>query len=130
KSGELDAIETVPTTSVKTVQQAGFALSKSPGVFFYDFIINSNPNKPLHRELLNPQVREAFEYAIDRQQIINVALGGYGTPGDSIIPPAIGSWHDPNINPLPFDISNANQRLDSLGYVKRSDGLQLAHGHL
>jgi peptide/nickel transport system substrate-binding protein len=129
KSGELDAVETVPTTSVKTVQQAGFALSKSPGVFFYDFIINSNPKKPAHRELLNPQVRQALEYAIDRQQIINIALGGYGTLGDSIIPPAIGSWHDPNIKPLPFDISKANQILDSLGYAKGSDGIRVAEGH-
>jgi peptide/nickel transport system substrate-binding protein len=129
KSGELDAVETVPTTSVKTVQQAGFALSKSPGVFFYDFIINSNPKKPAHRELLNPQVRQALEYAIDRQQIINIALGGYGTLGDSIIPPAIGSWHDPSIKPLPFDISKANQILDSLGYAKGSDGIRVAEGH-
>jgi peptide/nickel transport system substrate-binding protein len=129
KSGELDAVETVPTTSVKTVQESGFTVSKSPGVFFYDFILNSNPKKPEHRELLNPQVREAFEYAINRQQIIDVALGGYGTLGDSIIPPAIGSWHDPNIKPLPFDISKANEILDSLGYAKGSDGIRVAEGH-
>jgi peptide/nickel transport system substrate-binding protein len=129
KNGELDGIETVPTTAVKTVQDAGFTVTKSPGVFFYDFIINSNPKKPEHRELLNPQVREAFEYAIDREQIIKVALNGYGTPGDSIIPPATGHWHDPNIQPLPFDLAKANQILDSLGYQKGSDGIRVAEGH-
>jgi peptide/nickel transport system substrate-binding protein len=129
KSGELDAVETVPTTNVKTLEDSGFVVSRSPGVFFYDFIINSNPKKPEHRELLDPKVREAFEYAIDRQQIIDVALGGYGTLGDSIIPPAIGSWHDDSIKPLPFDISKANEILDGLGFAKGSDGIRVADGH-
>jgi peptide/nickel transport system substrate-binding protein len=128
KNGELDGVETVPTTAVKTIQDAGFNIATSPGVFFYDFIINSNPKKPAHRELLNPQVREAFEYAIDREQIIKVALNGYGTPGDSIVPPATGSWHDPNLHPLPFDLTKANQILDSLGYQRGSDGIRVADG--
>lgn len=129
KSGELDAVETLPTTDVKTVQDSGFKLNQTPGMFFYDFIINSNPAKPEHRELLNPKVKEAFEYAIDRQQIIDVALGGYGTLGDSIVPPADGAWHDPSIKPLPFDISKANEILDGLGYAKGSDGIRVAEGH-
>jgi peptide/nickel transport system substrate-binding protein len=129
KSGELDAVESVPTTDVKTVQDTGFSINHTPGMFFYDFIINSNPAKPEHRELLNPQVREAFEYAIDRQQIINVALGGHGTLGDSIVPPADGAWHDPSLKPLPFDISKANEILDGLGYAKGSDGIRVAEGH-
>jgi peptide/nickel transport system substrate-binding protein len=98
-------------------------------VFFYDFIINSNPKKPEHRELLDPKVKEAFEYAIDRQQIIQVALGGYGTPGASIVPPATGDWSDPNVKPLPFDIDQANQILDSLGFQRGADGIRVADGH-
>lgn len=129
KNGQLDGIETVPTTAVKTVQDAGFAVTRSPGMFFYDFIINSNPKKPENRELLNPQVRQAFEYATDREQIIKVALNGYGTPGDSIVPPADGKWHNPNLNPLPFDINKANEILDSLDYAKGADGIRVAEGH-
>jgi peptide/nickel transport system substrate-binding protein len=129
KNGQLDGIETVPTTAVKTVEDAGFTVTRSPGMFFYDFIINSNPKKPENRELLNPQVRQAFEYATDRKQIIEVALNGYGTPGDSIVPPADGKWHDPNINALPFDLNKANQILDSLGYAKGAEGIRIAEGH-
>ena len=114
---------------MKTVQDTGFTLNRTPGMFFYDFIINSNPAKPEHRELLNPTVREAFEYAIDRQQIINVALGGYGTLGDSIVPPADGAWHDPSLKPLPFDIAKANELLDWTPYAKGSDGIRVADGH-
>jgi peptide/nickel transport system substrate-binding protein len=129
KNGDLDGIEGVPSTAIKTVQDAGFEIARSPGVFFYDFIINSNPKKPEHRELLDPQVREAFEYAIDRQQIIDVALNGYGTLGDSIVPPATGKWHNPNIQPLSFDLDQANQILDSVGFAKGPDGIRVADGH-
>lgn len=129
KNGDLDAIEGVPTTNVASLKAAGFTINNTPGVFFYDFIINSNPKKPEHRELLDPKVKEALEYAIDRQQIIDVALGGYGSPGASIVPPATGDWSDPNVKPLPFDIDQANQILDSLGFERGDGGIRVADGH-
>src|SRR5205823_10235719 len=116
--------ENLPFTDVQKIQEAGFKINKTPGVFFYDFIINSNPLKTTNRELLNPTLRQAFEYAIDRNSIIKTALLGYGAPGDSIIPPAIGKWHDPNIHALPFDLAKANSLLDGLGYAKGSDGIR------
>jgi len=129
KNGELDGIEGVPTTAVKSLQSAGYKINSTEGMFFYDFITNSNPLKTNHKELLNPQVKEAFEYAIDRQQIIDVVLGGQGTLGSTIVPPADGQWHDPSIKPLPFDVDKANQILDGLGYTKGSDGIRVADGH-
>lgn len=129
KNGDLYGIEGVPTTNVDSLKAAGFAINDTPGVFFYDFIINSNPKKPKNRELLDPKVKEAFEYAIDRQQIIQVVLGGYGTPGASIVPPATGDWSDPSVKPLPFDIDQANQILDSLGFKRGAGGIRVADGH-
>src|SRR2546423_1622279 len=80
-------------------------------------------------ELVNRKAREAFEYAIDRNQIISVALNGYGTAGWSIVPPATGDWSDPNVKPLPFDLNRANQILDSLGYKRGAGGIRMAEGH-
>jgi len=129
KKGDLDGVEGVPTTNVQSLKAAGFTINDTPGVFFYDFIINSNPKKPEHRELLDPKVREAFEFAIDRKQIINVVLNGHGTPGASIVPPATGKWSDPNVKPLPFDVNQANQILDSLGFKRGAGGIRTADGH-
>ena len=129
KNGQLDAITDVPFTAVKDLKQAGFKVAITPGNFFYDFIINSNPKKPQHRELLNLRVRQALEYAIDRQRIINVALLGYGQIGTTVVPPATGKWHDPNITALPFNLAKANSILDSLGYKKGSNGIRIAQGH-
>src|SRR4029078_5530966 len=66
KTGELDAINEIPPTSVSTLKDAGMQVHEGPGVAMRDFIVTRDPSKPDHRELLNPQVREAFEYAIDR----------------------------------------------------------------
>jgi peptide/nickel transport system substrate-binding protein len=104
-----------------------------PALEFRDFIFNSNPKKPQHRELLNPKVRMAFEYAINRQQIVKTAWLGYATPGSTIVPPAGITngihWHDSSIKPLPFDLARANQILDSLGYARGANGIRVANGH-
>ena len=133
KSGQLDAIEHLPPTAVTSVKAAGFHVAVGPSLEFRDFIFNSNPKKPQHRELLNPKVRMAFEYAINRQQIVKTAWLGYATPGSSIVVPAEITngihWHDPAIKPLPFDIAKANQILDSLGYARGANGIRMADGH-
>jgi len=130
KNNEIDAVEGLPNTSMKTVKQAGLTVAEAPGEEFHDFIFNSNPKKPNHRELLDPKVRSAFEYAINRQQIVKVSLLGAGQTGSSIIPPASGGgWYDQNLNVISYDPAKANQILDQLGYKKASDGIRMANGH-
>jgi peptide/nickel transport system substrate-binding protein len=130
KSGQLDGVESVPTTSVSDLKKAGFDVRETPGDAFDDFIINDNPaQQASHRELMNPLVREAFDDAIDRQQIVNISLLGYGAAGSTIIPPVTGKWSDPAIKPLPFDIAKANQLLDQAGYKMGPNGLRIADGH-
>ncbi len=133
KSGQLDAIEHLPPTAVSSVKSAGFNVFIGRALEFRDFIINSNPHKLQHRELLNPQVRMAFEYAIDREQIVKTAWLGYASPGSTIVPPSSTTngiqWHASNIKGLPFDLAKANQILDSLGYARGPDGIRVANGH-
>jgi peptide/nickel transport system substrate-binding protein len=133
KTDQLDAINEIPPTSVDTLRSAGMQVYTGPALSLRDFIFNVDPNKTQHRELLNPSVREAFEYAIDRDSIVQTAWVGYAAPGSTIIPAGNATdgvqWHDPSIQPLPFDIAKANQMLDSLGYRKGSDGVRIADGH-
>jgi peptide/nickel transport system substrate-binding protein len=130
KSGQLDGVESVPNTSVANLTKAHFVVSKTPGDAFDDLIINDNPNQlASHRELMNPLVREAFDYAINRQQIVNTSLLGYGKPGSTIIPPVTGSWSDPSIKPTPFSLSKANALLDQAGFKKGANGIRIADGH-
>jgi peptide/nickel transport system substrate-binding protein len=133
KTDQLDAINEIPPTSVETLKSAGMKVFTGQALSLRDFIINVDPNKTEHRELLNPRVREAMEYAIDRDSIVQTAWLGYASPGTTIVPAgnATGGtqWHDPSVQPLPFDVDKANQILDSLGYAMGSDGIRMADGH-
>ena len=129
KSGEIDAIESVPPTAIDTLKKAGVNVSIVPGVTTNDFIFNANTKKSNHRELLNLTLREAFAHAIDRDKIIKVAWLDNAKPATSFIPPATGDWHNPNLKPETFDLAKANQLLDELGYKKGSGGIRTADGH-
>src|SRR5581483_8573200 len=129
KAHSLDAIESVPATAMKTLQQSGFVVSKVPGLDQTDFIINSNPKKKHHRELLNLKVKEAFDHAIDRKKIDSVTFLGAARPADSIIPASAGAgWHDPHLKPVSFDLKLANRLLDQAGYKRGPGGIRVANG--
>jgi peptide/nickel transport system substrate-binding protein len=132
KTDQLDAINEIPPTSVETLRSAGVEVYEGPALALRDLIFNLSDNKTTHRELLNPKVREAMEYAIDRDSIVQTAWLGFASPGSTIVPEgnATGGveWHDPSIQPLPFDLDQANQILDSLGYMPGPDGTRLADG--
>jgi peptide/nickel transport system substrate-binding protein len=128
KAHDIDAIEDVPGTAIKTLS-SGFNIRSVPGVDQTDFIINSNPKKTAHRELLNLKVKEAFAHAIDRKQIVDVVFLGHAKAASSIIPPATGPWFNKNLKPERFDLAAANKILDRLGYKKGSDGIRTAQGH-
>src|SRR5215472_7746182 len=84
RAGTVDAATgdpNLPATDVRPLRAAGMKIIAPPSVAYNDLIINTNPAKIGHRELLNPLVREAFEYAIDRNTIDKIAFLGYAQPG-------------------------------------------------
>src|SRR2546423_5074687 len=128
KAHEIDAIEDVPGTAIKSLR-GSFNVRSTPGVDQTDFIINSNPKKTAHRELLNMKVKEAMAHAVDRRQIIKVVFLGYAKPASTIIPPATGAWHNPSVKPEKFDIRLANKLLDQAGLKRGPGGIRVANGH-
>src|SRR5258708_4173558 len=121
--------EPLPPTAISAVRSPGFAVANTVALDFRDFIINSNPRKTQHRELLNPLVRLAFAHAIDRNQIVRTAWGGYARPGSSVISPAYGAWNNPALHPESFNLTLASQLLDRAGYRTGPGGLRIASGH-
>lgn len=129
KTGQVDAVEEVPVTAVSAVKSAGMHFYVGPSFTWRDLIVNPNPAKTTHRELLNPLVRKAFEYAVDRKTIVDTAWLGYATPGSVDVPPADGTWHDAQIKALPYSIAQANKLLDQAGYKMGAGGVRVADGH-
>src|SRR6266576_342635 len=129
KAHNLDAIEAVPATAMKTLRNAGFEVSDVPGLDQTDFIINSNPQKKNHRELLDLKVKEAFDHAIDRHKIDNVTFLGAAQPAQSIMPASAGAgWHNPHLKTVSFDLALANKLLDQAGFKRGPGGIRVANG--
>ncbi len=128
KAGQVDMIgQMTPPTAVETLKAAGMTVENGQSVTIKNLIINTNPEKPEHRELLNPEVRKALEYGIDRQEIADQTYLGFAEPGSTLLTPVTG-FRNESIDGLPFDPAAANEILDGLGYAMGSDGVRVADG--
>ena len=65
-------------------------------------------------------VRQAANYAIDRQAVITKLMGGLGRQVATVVqPPAFG--HDPSVQPYPYDPKKAKELLARAGYPNGVD---------
>jgi peptide/nickel transport system substrate-binding protein len=127
-AGNLDFVDAVPYTAGSDLaHQSGITLTVQPGDEVTNLGFNSNPKKPKNRELLNPLVKEALEYATPRKQIIDVVFRGYARPWANIMSEWSGpsGWLNPKVQPLPYDPARAGQILDSLGYRMGPGGVRV-----
>jgi len=121
-AGEVDMIDGVPYTAVEPLQEAeNVEVVIMDSLALDDLVINSHVNGTQPESLNDPAVRLAMEYAIDKQEIIDVGYAGYAEIAASILPPAMGDWVSPNIVAIPFDPDEGNRILEEAGYVD-SDG--------
>jgi ABC-type transport system substrate-binding protein len=81
----------------------------------WDYVLGFNLAIP---GLDDPIVRKAIGYALDREEIIEVAHGGYGTATWSVIPEAFFPSYYSEEGRFPeLNVTYANQLLDIAGYV-------------
>ncbi|MBF6605197.1 MAG: ABC transporter substrate-binding protein [Chloroflexi bacterium] len=132
KNAEIDIIAQVPPTiydglagasSIKTVSLPSFSFHH------IGFNVSSDPKSLGNPLLRDRNIRQALSYALDRNQLVQLALAGHGQPGDTIIPAGLSDWHlsIPAAQQLNADPAKANQILDQAGYTARdSSGIRKA----
>jgi len=131
KVGDVDVVLDVPNSAFGTLQGVeNIQLVDQPGRGLAELIINTVPasNDPAPNRnpaLADPQVRLALATAINKQDLVDIVLQGYGAPGVTIIPPSLGGgfWYNP-IQDATFDLDKANQILEDAGYTKGGDGIR------
>jgi len=131
KSGEIDMVTELPFTFFEAARRLErVRIMRSSGRTLSDLIINSAPAREpapnRNPALLDPQVRLAMAYAINKQELVSVVLQGLGRPGTTIIPPTLGGnyWHNTEIEDVPFDLQKARQVLEVAGYLTDKDGVR------
>jgi peptide/nickel transport system substrate-binding protein len=116
KSGQIDAMYADASTATSAESASGLKVLAKPvsvdGVYLMDRDGTVTP------ALKDVRVRQALNYAIDRQKIVKAIYGKYGEP--TAIPnvnggPSYGA--DPSLNDLyPYDPAKAKQLLTAAGY--------------
>jgi len=75
--------------------------------------------------LLDAAFRDALGYAIDKAELVDRVLGGYGEVGTTQVPPFQTAWHKEPDGPRTFDLTVAGQRLEAAGYVLDGENRRL-----
>jgi peptide/nickel transport system substrate-binding protein len=132
KVGDIDIINEVPPSAYGSVKDLENVTATSiEGRYFNELIVNTvdpnnDPAPTGNPALADPVVRQAIALSINKQDIVDIAMQGLASPGDSIVPPSLGGgfWHSPNIKDVKFDTAEAGRILEQAGYVAGSDGVR------
>ncbi|GLU31869.1 glutathione ABC transporter substrate-binding protein GsiB [Trinickia caryophylli] len=68
----------------------------------------------LQKPFDNPKVREALNYAINKEALAKVAFSGYAVPSEGVVPPGVD--YAVKLGPWPYDPAKARALLKDAGY--------------
>ena len=128
RANEIDVIENVPADLGRDDQGAPASTLQRPEPHLPHVHHQLEPVQDDEPGAAEPAGSQAFEYAIDRQQIVQTAWLGYAHPGDDR---AAGDRQLARLlDPAPAVRPREGQRDPrQLGYAKGSDDIRVANGH-
>lgn len=129
KTDQLDAAYFLPASSAAAFEEGSGFTVEGFGALPWFLAPNCSRNYTAHPEMQDPQVREAFSLAVERQPLIDSVNRGFAAAGgwpllDAYVPQYLSQ---PMTVPAQ-DVAAANQILDDLGYAKGGDGIRVADG--
>ncbi|MGW0578441.1 ABC transporter substrate-binding protein [Streptomyces sp. NPDC002920] len=123
QSGQVDAISSVGKANEAALKggQVNLQQRANPGVVFNLGLNNSRP------ALKDVKVRQAIEFAIDRQQIVDAVFPTGTKPATSILAHTTPDYTDLSQD-LTTDVAKAKSLLDSAGWKAGGDGVRTKDG--
>jgi len=122
-AGTIDGGVDLTATQMKQLQSEPGITARAIATDSFDdlgFNCYTGPSKG-HPVLRDAKFRQALNWAVDRQKIVDLVWLGTTTAGTTIIPP--NYYHDPDWHweppadvKYPYDPAIANQKLDAAGY--------------
>jgi peptide/nickel transport system substrate-binding protein len=112
QAGETDIVSAVPPTDAGRVESEDSLRIEDIGstrILMCPMVYNEAPFDSV-------EFRQAMNYAIDLEQMINEILRGFGVPtGQPTLPGYNG--HSPDVEPYPYDPDQAEQLVEESGYA-------------
>jgi peptide/nickel transport system substrate-binding protein len=125
KLGTIDgAIDVPPAQFAQIGTTEGLYANNATSWRFVEIGMNcyESPDSMGNPALLDEKLRQAINWAVDREKVVSVAAGGYATVGSTLIPPYSPYHWQPGADQLfTYDPAMAGQLLDEAGY-KDVDG--------
>lgn len=110
QTGEADFIYPVPTEQAESINgQNGIEVVNEPSIVVRYMSVN-NLKEPFN----DVKVRQALNYAIDKEAFIKVVTNGYSDVMDSVIPEDLQYYSKQD--PYPYDVEKAKALLAEAGY--------------
>ena len=118
QNGNIDIFPYLDSVRAEQLDPSQFTIESNGSNMVQIFALN-NAVEPLN----DPKVREAINLAINRQDIIQVTMGGAGVELTTAMSPAMGSYYDTSLDgTYAQDIEKAKSLLTEAGYP---DGFKL-----
>jgi peptide/nickel transport system substrate-binding protein len=103
QGGEVDVIDFVPLSQIQSLNAQGTVKAQAFVIQQFDALITNTEKKPLD----DVKVRQALNYALDKDAIIKTVYFGQAKPMTSPIPP--GTYWDKTLQGYPFNLDKAKQ---------------------
>lgn len=131
KAGNLDAaIELDPGFYRSLKGVPGSTSVAAPGLGFHELGFNcwNSPKSKGNPLLRDVRIRQAVNWAIDKQAIAAIAMDGLAPAGTSLLSPVdtFFHWNVPPAEQYSYDPAKAKQILDDAGYKMAPNGVRVA----
>lgn len=110
QAGEIEAALEIPLNQLQSLGRDGKIKTAVADVLRSDFVLLNTKKKPFD----DVRVRQALNYAIDKEGLVKALLYGTGKVANSPMPPM--AYADPALKPYAHDIAKAKALLAEAGY--------------
>ncbi|UCE81061.1 MAG: hypothetical protein JSV94_01100 [Methanobacteriota archaeon] len=105
-AGRVPGLQSDPNIDLEYMSDAGY--------FYMAFNMKKEP-------MNNLSFRKAVSHLIDKDQLVDVYMGGFGMAGSAAVSPFFDVWHNDAVTKYAFDIELAKDILDDAGYTDKND---------
>jgi peptide/nickel transport system substrate-binding protein len=134
QAGEIDAVDDVPVQLFTQIKEGGDILGVQGNQGGFDELAmnagcSTDPYTG-HVALTDPLVRQAINYAIDRDLMVEKSLNGLGVATDAMSPSASRAWdyNAPDDEKYTYQPEKAKELLDQAGWVDDGSGTRSKDG--
>ncbi len=115
-AGGIDMMVEVPPTALSEFQGDGFSVVEQAGPHLWFLILNAKEGP-----FADQRVRQAANYAINKEAIVNDVLEGTADVAAGPTPPAFAWAYDESLEPYPYDPDRARALLAEAGVAEGTE---------